>query len=31
MVHEPASNIATLTPVPRSTSEVQPYQVKKSA
>jgi cell cycle sensor histidine kinase DivJ len=25
------SNIATLTPAPRSASEVQPYQVKKSA
>ena len=30
-LREPASNIATLTPVPRSASEVQPYQVKKSA
>jgi cell cycle sensor histidine kinase DivJ len=27
----PASNIATLTPAPRPASEVQPYQVKKSA
>jgi two-component system, cell cycle sensor histidine kinase DivJ len=31
IVREPASNIATLTPAPRSASEVQPYQVKKSA
>jgi cell cycle sensor histidine kinase DivJ len=31
VILEPASNIATLTPAPRSTSEVQPYQVKKSA
>ena len=30
-LREPASNIATLTPAPRSASEVQPYQVKKSA
>jgi cell cycle sensor histidine kinase DivJ len=28
---EPASNIATLTPAPRSTPSEQPYQVKKSA
>jgi two-component system, cell cycle sensor histidine kinase DivJ len=31
VVREPASNIATLMPAPRSASEVQPYQVKKSA
>jgi cell cycle sensor histidine kinase DivJ len=31
VMREPASNIATLTPPLRSTSEVQPYQVKKSA
>src|SRR5256886_8606494 len=30
-LREPASNIATLTPAPRSASEVQPHQVKKSA
>jgi len=30
-VREPASNIATLTPAPRSVSSEQPYQVKKSA
>jgi cell cycle sensor histidine kinase DivJ len=30
-LREPASNIATLTPALRSASEVQPYQVKKSA
>jgi two-component system, cell cycle sensor histidine kinase DivJ len=30
-LREPASNIATLTPAPRSATEVQPYQVKKSA
>jgi len=30
-VSEPASNVATLTPAPRSTSVEQPYQVKKSA
>ena len=28
---EPASNIATLTPAPRSTPSEQPYQVKKRA
>jgi cell cycle sensor histidine kinase DivJ len=28
---EPASNVATLTPAPRSTPVEQPYQVKKSA
>ena len=28
---EPASNVATLTPAPRSTPSEQPYQVKKSA
>ena len=31
VVSEPASNIATLTPAPRSTPIEQPYQVKKSA
>jgi cell cycle sensor histidine kinase DivJ len=31
VVSEPASNIATLTPAPRSTPIEQPYQVKRSA
>jgi cell cycle sensor histidine kinase DivJ len=31
VVSEPASNVATLTPAPRSTPIEQPYQVKKSA
>jgi cell cycle sensor histidine kinase DivJ len=30
-LREPVSNVATLTPAPRSTSPEQPYQVKKSA
>jgi len=30
-VSEPASNVATLTPAPRSTAIEQPYQVKRSA
>jgi cell cycle sensor histidine kinase DivJ len=30
-LREPVSNVATLTPAPRSTSPERPYQVKKSA